>query len=313
MRHAAPLATPAHHADASAPGEAPPRNPPETRAKSAARETGPNTPQGAADKETSPSRHNRNEDFMESCMSDPNAVPPPLAPRVRQEPRRDYAEGTPLTVSGQAHLQRFYTALGQTEHATATDDGPPTGRGAADQVPDERGTPGSGTRVEVGTNTASEPTGQPPGTTTPWGRGHLDYARLEGNARHHRDHVEQAAAQDLGMWIDRLTTGEQLALAVSIRWLLTSRSRHPGDGTRTMADISFGHQKGHTPPATMDQPGQWHYVATRLMAHMGAYSPDKMNGLHWQWNQRAALRIRAAMQRHIIWDIPGFRGYQRHA
>ena len=34
------------------------------------------------------------------------------------------------------------------------------------------------------------------------------------------------------------------------------------------------------PPATMNHPGQWHYVATLLMAHMGAYNPDEMNGLH---------------------------------
>ena len=60
-----------------------------------------------------------------------------------------------------------------------------------------------------------------------------------------------------------------------------------------MADVTFGHGKGHTPPATMNNPGQWHYVATRLMAHMGAYSPDETNGLHWQWHQRAALCIRA--------------------
>ena len=39
------------------------------------------------------------------------------------------------------------------------------------------------------------------------------------------------------------------------------------------------------------------------MAHMGAYSPDEMKGLHWQWHQRAALRICAAMQQHDIWDI----------
>ena len=159
-------------------------------------------------------------------MTDPHTVPTPAAPRVSPEPRRDYAEGTPLTLSRQAHLQRNYTALEKTEHATATDDGPATASGAADQAPDERGAQGSGTHVEAGTNTASEPTGQPPGTAPPSGRGHLDYARLEGDARHPSDHAEQAAAQDLGMWIDRRTTGEQLALAVSIRWLLTSRSRH---------------------------------------------------------------------------------------
>ena len=71
-----------------------------------------------------------------------------------------------------------------------------------------------------------------------------------------------------------------------------------------MADVTFGHRTGHMPPATMDHPGQWHYVATRLMAHMGAYSPDEMNGVHWQWHQRAALRIRATMQDHGIWEIP---------
>ena len=100
-----------------------------------------------------------------------NAVPTPAAPRVRPEPRRAYAEGTPLKLSRQAHLQRDYTALGQTEHATATDDGPTTASGAADQAPDDRGAPGSGTRVEAGTNTASEPTGQPRGTPHPGGGG----------------------------------------------------------------------------------------------------------------------------------------------
>ena len=84
------------------------------------------------------------------------------------------------------------------------------------------------------------------------------------------------------MWIDSLTTGEQLALAVSIPWLLTSRSCNLGEGTRTMADVLFGHRTGHTLPATMSHPGQWHYVATQLMVHMGAYSTDEMNGLHWQ-------------------------------
>ena len=80
-----------------------------------------------------------------------------------------------------------------------------------------------------------------------------------------------------------------------------------------MADVTFGHRTGHSPPATMDQPGQWRYVATRLMAHMGAYSPDEKNGLHWRWHQPAALRIRTAMQDHNIWDIPGSPGYQGHA
>ena len=37
-----------------------------------------------------------------------------------------------------------------------------------------------------------------------------------------------------------------------------------------------------------------------------------MNELHWHWHQRAALRIRATMQDHNIWDIPGSPGYQGH-
>ena len=116
--------------------------------------------------------------------------------------------------------------------------------------------PGSGARVEAGTNTASEPTGPPPATALPWGRGHLDYARLEGDASRPSDQAEQAVAQDLGLWIDRLTTEEQLSLAVRIQWLLTSRSRNLAEGTRTIADITFGHRTGHTPCATMNHPGQ---------------------------------------------------------
>ena len=80
-----------------------------------------------------------------------------------------------------------------------------------------------------------------------------------------------------------------------------------------MADVTFGHRTGHTPPATMDRPDHWRYVATRLLAHIGAYSPDEMNGLHWRWHQCAALRIRAAMQDHNIWNIPGSPGNQGHA
>ena len=149
-------------------------------------------------------------------MSDPHTVPTPAAPRVRPEPQRDQAEGRPHRMSRQAHLQRDYTALGHTEHATATGDGHATASGAADQTPDGRGTQGSRARVEAGTNTASEPTCLPPGTAPPWGRGHLNYARLKCNASGPSNHAEQAAAQDLGLWINRLTTEEQLALAICI-------------------------------------------------------------------------------------------------
>ena len=167
--------------------------------------------------------------------------------------------------------------------------------------------------MEAATNTASEPTGPPLGTAPPWGQENLDYGRLVGDAHPPGEQAKQAAARDLGFWIPRLTAGKQLTLAVSIRWLLTSRSRNLAEGTRTMVDITFGHRTGHTPPATMDQPGEWHYVATRFMAHMGAYSPDEMIGLHWQWHQRAALSICRTMQDHDIWEIPGSPGYQGHA
>ena len=81
-----------------------------------------------------------------------------------------------------------------------------------------------------------------------------------------------------------------------------------------MSDVTFGHRaEPHAPPTTTDHPGQWHYVANQLMAHMGTYSPDEMNGLHWLWHQGAALRIHTAMQRHNIWAIPGSPGYQGHA
>ena len=261
---ATPLAIPAHHADTSALGAAPPRDPTDTRAKSEKRETTPDTPQRAAGRETSPSEHNRGEDsfdaFMESCMGDPHMVPTPAAPRVPPEQRRDHAEDAPLTISPQAHLQHDYTALGHTGHATAAGDRHVAASGAADHTRDGRGAPGSGARVEAGTNTASEPPGSPPGTAPPWGREHLDYARSEGDASRPCDQAEQAAAQDLGLWIPRLTAGEQLALAVRIGWLLTLRSRHLAEGTSTMADITLGHRTGHTPPATMYHPGGRHYV-----------------------------------------------------
>ena len=60
--------------------------------------------------------------------------------------------------------------------------------------------------METGTDTAREPAEQPPRTTPAWGRGHLDYARSEGEARRLNAHAEQAATQDLDLWINRITT-----------------------------------------------------------------------------------------------------------
>ena len=67
-------------------------------------------------------------------------------------------------MSRQAHLQRDYTALGPAKHATASGDRHAAASGAADQTPDGREAPGSVGRVEASTNTASKPTGPPPGT-----------------------------------------------------------------------------------------------------------------------------------------------------
>ena len=135
-------------------------------------------------------------------MGDPHTVPTLAAPRVRPEQRRDHAEDTPLTIPHQAHLLRDYTALGQ---VTTAGEGHAAASGAADRTTDERGTPGGGARVE-----AARRRGPP----LPPGRGHLDFARLEGDASCPSDQAEQAAAGDLGLWIPRLIAGEQLALAV---------------------------------------------------------------------------------------------------
>ena len=311
---AAPRANLATRVGASTPGEALQRDPPEISAGSEARETTPDTPQRADEGGKSPSGHNRDDDsfdaFMHSCRDDPQAVPAPQTPRVHPEPQRIRADDTPLTVPRKAHLQREYTTLGQ---IAPTGEGQATASGAADRTTDERNAPREGPRVKSATNTASESVPQPPGAAPPWGRGPRDYARLEGDASHPSEQAEQEATQDLGFWIPRLVTGEQLELAVRTRSVLSSRSRYLAEGTRTMADVTFVHRPGHTPPATMDHPGQWRYVATRLMAHMGAYGPDEMNRLHWRWHQRPGLRIRTALQHHNIRDIPGSPGYQEHA
>ena len=246
---AAPQANLATLAGASTPGEALQRDPAETSAGSEARETTPDTPQRADEGGTTPSGHNRNDDsfdaFMDSCRDDLQVVPAPETPRVHPELQRDRADDTPLTVPRQAHLQRDYTTLGQ---IATTGEGQATASGAADRTTDERNAPGEGTRVEAATNTASEPVAPPPGASPPWGRGHLDYARLEGDASHPSEQVEQEATQDLGFWIPRLVTGEHLELAVRIRWVLSSRSRQSAEGTRIMADCLVSDNPPKPPP-----------------------------------------------------------------
>ena len=300
----------------------PTQGPSEAHAELEARTTTPDTPKHTTNRGPSPGGHTRDEDsfdaFMESCRSASHTDATPTARRSHPEPGADQTGGRPLTVSHQAHMQRDKAGQGaRTGDTAATVDGHATAREAAGQTPDEpprHSAQGSGTRVETCTNTASEPADQPPRTTPSLEQGHLDYARSDGNARHPSPHTEQVAGQDLDLWIDRFATGERLALAVSIRWLPTSHSGHLEEGTRTMADTAFGHRAGpHALSTTMDYPSQWHYVATRLKAHMGTYSSDEMNELQWRWHRRAGLHIRRAMQRHNIWAIPGSPGYQGHA
>ena len=277
---------PAHGSNAGTPGdatsgEAPTQGPPQAHAESDARATTPDTPKRATDRGPSPGEDSRDEDsfdaFMEFCRSASQTDPAPTAPRSHPEARGDHTEPArvppieTLPVSCQAHPQRDYAALGaRTEYTAATDDGQATASRAADQTPDEpprHGAPGSGMRLERGTNTARKPAEQPPLATPAGGRGHLDYPRSEEDARRPNTHAEQAAAQDLDLWINRITTGERLALGVSIRWLLTSHSRHLEDGTRTMADVAFAIGQNHTHPpppwttpgnGTTLPPGSWH-------------------------------------------------------
>ena len=198
---------------------------------------------------------------MDSCRDDPKAVPAPETPRVHPEPQRDQADDTPLTVPRQAHLQRDYTTLGQ---IATTGEEQATASGAVDLTTDERNAPGKGTRVEAATNTASEPFAPPPGAAPPWGRGHQDYAGLEGDASHPSEQAEQEATQDLGFWIPRLVTGEQLELTAYDGYFLrgpaTSRREHaPWQTSRLVIGQGTRPPPPWTTPANgaMWPPGSW--------------------------------------------------------
>ena len=172
----APSTAQAHPSDAgtagdSTSGEAATQGPPQAHAGSGARATTPDTRKGGSDWGPSPDGHGRDEDsfdaFMESCRCAPQMDPAPTVPPRHAQPRGDHTEPAqgpprePLTLSRQAHLQRDYAALeARTQDTAATDDGHATAHGADDQTPDKPPRPsaqGSGTRVEMGTNTASGP------------------------------------------------------------------------------------------------------------------------------------------------------------
>ena len=139
--------------------------------------------------------------------------------------------------------------------------------------------------------------------TRPWGQESLDYAQSEGDAQRPTADADRPAVLDLDLWIPRISDVELLTIQVRTRWILMD-VHHIRNGARSMADVIFKLPEGqHSPPPTMEHPCQWRYVATGLMAHMGAYTLDDVNRLHWRWHHRAALRIREALIRHNVWTI----------
>ena len=137
----------------------------------------------------------------------------------------------------------------------------------------------------------------------PWGQESLEYAQSKGDAQRPSAEADRATALDLDLWLPRTSDVERLTIQVRTRWVLMD-IHHIINGTRTMADVVLNHREGqHSPPPTMEHPRQWLYVATHLTAHIGAYTPDSLDWLHWRWHQRAALRIRESLIGHNIWTI----------
>ena len=214
----------------------------------------------------------------------------------------------PASTSHQAHLRRNYAALGATAetHTTTMGDGEARGQleGVVSQRPAPQDAPVHGVRAPAETGTVSRPVeGVPPRLTRPWGQESLDYAQSKRDAQRPTAEAGRAAALDLDLWIPRISDVEQLTIQIRPPWIPMD-IQHIRTGARTMADVMFNLREGrHSPLPTMEHPGQWRYVATRLMAHMRASTQDDLNRLHWGWHHRAALRIREALIRHNVWTI----------
>ena len=172
------------------------------------------------------------------------------------------------------------------------------------QHPHAQDAPTHDVQTPAGAGTVSGPTElMPPRVAQPWGQESLDYAQSKGDAQRRSAEADCGAALDPDLWLPQTSDVEQLTMKVRTRWVLMD-IHHIMNGTRTMADVIFIHREvRHSPPPTMDHPSQWRYVATRLMAHLGAYTPDDLDLLHWPWHHRAALRIREAPIQHNIWTI----------
>ena len=137
----------------------------------------------------------------------------------------------------------------------------------------------------------------------PWGQESLDYARSEEDSQRPTVEADRVAALDVDLWIAWISDVEQLTIQVRTQWVLMD-IHNIRNGTCTMANVIFNHPEGRdSPPPTMEHPSQWRYVATPLMAHMGAYTPDALNQLHRQWHHRAALRIQEVLIGQNIWTI----------
>ena len=191
---------------------------------------------------------------MESSIGDPHTVPKPAAPRVHPEPRCDHAEETPLTIPHQAHLQRDYTALGRTRQVTAAGEGHAGASGAADRTTDKRSAPGSGASVEAGTNTAGD---RPalgegtPGLRTLGGQRQTPQ-RPSGTSGGPRPGPMDPKAYRRGAARPGMPHLMAAYFAVP-----PPRGGHPHHGRHHLWSSAW-----HTPPATMDHPGQWHCVAS---------------------------------------------------
>ena len=166
----------------------------------------------------------------------------------------------------------------------------------ANQHPRTEDAPTRGARTPAAAGSISEPTERMPSRMArPLRQESLGCQNLEGDAQHPSAEAERAAAFDLDLWLPRTSVMEQLTLQVRTRQLLME-IHHMMNGTRTMAHVIFDVREGrHSPPPTMEHASQWRYVAARLMAHMGAYTPGDLDRLHWRWHHRAALRIREAL------------------
>ena len=164
-----------------------------------------------------------------------------------------------------------------------------------------QGAPASGVQAPDETGIVSGlMEGAPPRMTRSWGQETVDHAQSKGGAQRPTAEADQAAAHDLDLWISRISDVEQLTVQVRTRWILMDVT-HIRTSARTMADVTFNLREGrHSPPPTMEYPGQRRFVATCLMAHMGVYTPDDINRLNWRWHHRAALHIREALIRHKV-------------